>query len=78
MLLLLFFLFWELFCLVLPPVGVGGATTGAGAELVVTGGDEDCVVADGALVAVAALALCTVAFLWALCAVFFFVVAVVV
>ena len=67
-------LFWELFCLVLPPVGVGAATTGAGADVVVTGGAEF-VVAGAALVVAGAelaaldVALCAVAFLWVtLCA----------
>lgn len=83
-------LFWELFCLVLPPVGAGAATTGAGADVVVTGGAE-CVVAGAALVVAGAeleleleleaavVALCTVAFLWvALCAVRFLALTVVV
>jgi hypothetical protein len=40
--------------LVLVPVGFGGATTGAGAALVVTGGAAECVVvAGGAEVVVA-------------------------
>jgi hypothetical protein len=77
---LFLFLFWELFCLVLPPVGVGAATTGAGADVVVTGAEfvvagAALVVAGAALVvagaelAAAGLAFCTVAFLCvALCA----------
>lgn len=79
------FLFWELFCWVLPPVGLGAATTGAGADVVVTGGAE-CVVVGGAALVVAgaevaavALALCTVAFLCvALCAAAFLALTVVV
>jgi hypothetical protein len=68
------FLFWELFCLVLPPVGAGAATTGAGADVVVTGGAEFVVagaalVVDGEELAAVDVALCAVAFLCAaLCA----------
>jgi hypothetical protein len=69
-----------LFCLVLVPVGLGAATTGAGAEVVVTGGAECVVVTGGADVVVAGakwavaafFGLCAAAFLWwtgALCVV---------
>ncbi|MGO9904737.1 MAG: hypothetical protein ACLPY3_03340 [Solirubrobacteraceae bacterium] len=48
--------------LLLPPLGLGAATTGAGALVVVTGGEE-CVVTGGAWVVVAVvvtgLAFCT-------------------
>jgi hypothetical protein len=56
--------------LVLPPVGLGAATTGAGADVVVTGAGAECVVTGAALVvaveevAAAGFALCAVAFLW--------------
>jgi hypothetical protein len=39
--------------LLLPPLGLGAATTGAGALVVVTGGGEECVVTGGACVVVA-------------------------
>jgi hypothetical protein len=57
---------FELFCVVLEPVGLGAATTGA-AEVVVTGGAEvvvtgaELVVTGAGALLVAAWALCTVA-----------------
>jgi hypothetical protein len=61
---------------VLPPEGLGAATTGAGADVVVTGGEE-CVVTGGAAVVVdvvvAGLGFCTV--LWCVTAFFVVVVA---